>query len=52
MPKKFDGENSKVAAARARKEGAKVAERQQKEAAKEEKFSQRRRKKLNARGCC
>ena len=36
MPKKFDGENSKVAAARARKEGAKVAERQQKEAAKEE----------------
>lgn len=38
MPKKFDGENSKVAAAKARKEGAKAAERQKKEAAAEEEF--------------
>lgn len=38
MPKKFDGENSKVAAARARKEGAKLAEQQKKQAAAEDEY--------------
>lgn len=36
MPKKFEGENSKVAVARARKEATKAAEKSKKEAAEEE----------------
>lgn len=38
MPKKFDGENSKVAVARARKEAVKQADHKKKEEKKEEEF--------------
>jgi hypothetical protein len=38
MPKKFDGENSKVAVAKARKEAVKHAEHKKKEEKKEEEY--------------